>query len=59
MPLIYPPLHKAIGIAALLAAAFFGSYTLRAAETAKGDGNEMTLKSWSAVRSRGRISRCG
>jgi quercetin dioxygenase-like cupin family protein len=42
MPLTLTPHLRATSIAALLAAAFFGSYALRAAETAKGDGNEMT-----------------
>jgi len=42
MQLTHAPHLRAIGVAALLAAAFFGFDALTAAETTKGDGNEMT-----------------
>jgi quercetin dioxygenase-like cupin family protein len=42
MRLTHAPLHGAIGVAALLAAALFGLGAPRAAESAKGNSNEMT-----------------
>jgi quercetin dioxygenase-like cupin family protein len=42
MPLTHTPLIRAASVAALLAAAFLGFDALTAAETTKGDGNEMT-----------------